>query len=140
MSAGTGISHSEFNPSETEPVHFLQIWILPQEENLPPSYEQREIDLKKNRGRWSLIAARDGSDGAVTIHQDAGVSAAVLASGEQATYRLKSGRHAWIQLARGSATLNGAGLSAGDGAGASEEEILEIRALEPAEILLFDLA
>lgn len=140
MSAGTGISHSEYNPSKTEPVHFLQIWILPQQQNLPPSYEQRSFDLEKNRGRWLLVAARDGRDNAVTVHQDVALSVALLLAGQQATYRLKPGRHAWLQAARGSVTLNGAALNAGDGAAASEEEILEIRALDEAEILLFDLA
>jgi redox-sensitive bicupin YhaK (pirin superfamily) len=140
MSAGTGISHSEYNPSNSEPVHFLQIWILPGVQNLPPSYEQRAFDLEKNRGRWTLVAAKDGRDGAVTVHQDGALSVARLLADQQANYRLKPGRHAWLQAARGSATLNGATLDEGDGAAVSEEEILEIRALDEAEILLFDLA
>jgi len=140
MSAGTGISHSELNPSKTEPVHFLQIWILPHEQKLPPSYEQRAFDLEKNRGRWILLASGDGRDGAVTVHQDVALSVARLLPGQQATYRLKPGRHAWAQAARGAAALNGATLGAGDGAAASGEEILEIKAVEEAEVLLFDLA
>jgi redox-sensitive bicupin YhaK (pirin superfamily) len=140
MSAGTGISHSEHNPSATEPVHFLQIWVLPERENLAPSYEQRAFDLEKNRGRWVLVAARDGRDGAVTVHQDVAVSVARLLPGQQAAYRLKPGRHAWLQVARGAVTLNGAALGAGDGAAASDEEILEVGAVEDAEVLLFDLA
>jgi redox-sensitive bicupin YhaK (pirin superfamily) len=140
MSAGTGISHSEYNPSKTEPVHFLQIWILPQQQNLPPSYEQRTFDLEKNRGRWLLIASQDGRDGAVTVHQDVALSVARLHAGQQATYRLKPGRHAWLQAARGSVTLKGAALNEGDGAAASGEEILEVRAVEDAEVLIFDLA
>lgn len=140
MSAGTGISHSEYNPSKTEPVHFLQIWILPQQQNLAPSYEQRTFDLEKNRGRWILVAAQDGRDGAVTVHQDVALSVARLLPGQQASYRLKPGRYAWAQAARGSATLNGATLGEGDGAAASDEEILEIRAVEDAEVLIFDLA
>jgi redox-sensitive bicupin YhaK (pirin superfamily) len=140
MSAGTGISHSEYNPSKIEPVHFLQIWILPERENLPPSYEQRAFDLEKNRGRWLLIASQDGRDGAVTVHQDVALFVARLHAGQQATYRLKPGRHAWLQIARGSATLNGATLGAGDGAAASDEELLEVKAVEDAEVLLFDLA
>ena len=139
MSAGTGISHSEHNPSKTEPVHFLQIWILPREQNLPPSYEQRVFELEKNRGRWTVVAAQDGRDGAVTVHQDVALSVARLLAGQQATYRLKSGRYAWLQIARGAVTLNGAALNDGDGAAASEEEILEVRAVEDAEVLLFDL-
>lgn len=112
---------------------------MPDEKNLAPGYEQREFSLEKNRGHWTLIAAQDGRNSAVTIHQDADVSAAVLASGEQATYRLKSDRRAWVHVARGSATLNGTVLNAGDGAAVSQEEILEIRADNMAEILLFDL-
>lgn len=140
MSAGTGISHSEYNHSKTEPVHFLQIWILPRQQNLSPSYEQRSFDLEKNRDRWTLVAAGDGRDGAVTVHQDVSLSVAHLLAGQQITCRLKPGRHAWLQAARGSAMLNGTALQAGDGAAVSQEEILEVRALEPAEILLFDLA
>jgi hypothetical protein len=140
MSAGTGISHSEYNPSKTEPVHFLQMWILPQQQNLPPSYEQRAFDIDKGGGRWILVAAGDGRDGAVTVHQDVALSVARLLAGQQAAYRLKPGRHAWLQVTRGTAMLNGATLNAGDGAAMSEEEILEIRAAESAEILLFDLA
>ena len=139
MSAGTGISHSEFNPSGTEPVHFLQIWILPARQNLPPGYEQRTFDLDKGRGRWTLVAANN-RDGAVKLGQDVEVSAARFSPGQQAAYRLKPGRHAWLQMARGSATLNGVSLGAGDGAAVSEEEILEIKAIEEAEALLFDLA
>jgi quercetin 2,3-dioxygenase len=140
MSAGTGISHSEYNHSKTELVHFLQIWILPQQQNLPPSYEQRSFNLEKNRGRWMLVAANDGRDGAVTVHQDVVLSVALLLAGQQATYRLKPGRHAWLQLARGSVSLNGTVLNAGDGAAVSAEEIVEIQSLDHAEILLFDVA
>jgi quercetin 2,3-dioxygenase len=140
MSAGTGISHSEYNHSKTELVHFLQIWILPQQQNLPPSYEQRSFDLEKNRGRWMLIAANDGRDGAVTVHQDVVLSVALLLAGQQATYRLKPGRHAWLQLARGAVSLNGTMLNVGDGAAISAEEIVEVQSLDRAEILLFDVA
>ena len=140
MSAGTGISHSEYNHSKTELVHFLQIWILPQQQNLPPSYEQCSFDLEKNRGRWMLVAANDGRDGAVTVHQDVVLSVALLLAGQQATYRLNPGRHAWLQLALGSVSLNGTVLNAGDGAAVSAEEIVEIQSLDRAEILLFDVA
>jgi len=136
MSAGTGISHSEYNHSKTELVHFLQIWILPQQQNLPPSYEQRSFDLEKNRGRWILVAANDG---AVTVHQDVVLSVALLLAGQQATYRLKPGRHAWLQLARGAVSLNGTMLNVGDGAAISAEEIVEVQSLDRAEILLFIL-
>jgi hypothetical protein len=140
MSAGTGISHSEYNASQTEPVHFLQIWILPNEAGLKPGYEQRSFDLEKNSGTWVLVAAPEARDGAVKVHQDAELSLAVLPRGEKLTYSLKPGRRAWLQVARGKATLNGSALEAGDGAAISEESVLDLRALEDAEILLFDLA
>jgi redox-sensitive bicupin YhaK (pirin superfamily) len=140
MSAGTGISHSEYNPSQSEPVHFLQIWIIPGETGLAPGYEQQTFPLDKNRGRWTMVASKEGRDGSVTVHQDVEVWSARFFSGEQAVFRLKPGRRAWAQMARGAATLNGALLQAGDGAAASQEEILEVKALEAAELLLFDLA
>jgi len=140
MSAGTGISHSEYNASQTEPVHFLQIWIMPNETGLKPGYEQRSFDLEKNSGSWVLVAAPDARDGAVRVHQDAELSLAVLPKGKELTYSLKPGRRAWLQVARGKTSLNGSALEAGDGAAISEERLLKIKALENAEILLFDLA
>jgi redox-sensitive bicupin YhaK (pirin superfamily) len=139
MTAGTGISHSEYNPSPTEPVHFLQIWILPEREGLKPGYEQRAFAEEERKGRWRLIAARDGRDGAVTIHQDVDLYTTLLAPGEQITYRLKPQRYAWLQVARGAVRLNGTRLEAGDGAAIREEELLEIKANDPSEILLFDM-
>jgi quercetin 2,3-dioxygenase len=140
MSAGTGISHSEYNHSRTEPVHFLQIWILPDHQGLQPSYEQRFFAPEELRGQWRLIAARDGREGAVTVHQDGDVLATQLEPGEHIVYRLQAGRHAWLQLARGAVTLNGTQLTAGDGAAISQEEELELRADDGSEVLLFDLA
>jgi quercetin 2,3-dioxygenase len=140
MSAGTGISHSEYNPSETKPVHFLQIWIVPGTSGLLPSYEQRSFALQNDSGRWLLVAAPERSDGAVKIHQDCELRLALLPQGGQLTYDLKPGRHAWLQLAEGAVKLNGVTVKAGDGAAVSQEEILEIAALEPADLLLFDLA
>jgi redox-sensitive bicupin YhaK (pirin superfamily) len=140
MSAGTGISHSEYNASQTEPVHFLQIWIMPNEAGLKPGYEQRSFELEKNGGSWVLVAAPEARDEAVKVHQDAELSLAVLPKGEKLTYSLKPGRRAWLQVARGKATLNGSALEAGDGAAISEESLLELKALEDAEILVFDLA
>ena len=140
MSAGTGISHSEYNASQTEPVHFLQIWIVPNQRGIKPGYEQRSFDLKNNRASWLLVAAPDGRDGAVKVHQDAELSIAVLANGKELTYSLKPGRRAWLQVARGRATVNGTALEAGDGAAITDENMLAVRALEDAEILLFDLA
>lgn len=140
MSAGTGISHSEYNASQTDRVHFLQIWIMPNQTGLKPGYEQRSFDLKKNSGSWVLVAAPDGRDGAVKVHQDAELSLAILPKGKELTFPPRHGRRAWLQVARGKATLNGSALEEGDGAAASEEEMLEVKALEDAEILLFDLA
>ena len=140
MSAGTGISHSEFNHSQTDLVHFLQIWITPDRQGLQPSYEQRDFPLEEKRGKLRLIAARDGRDGAVTVHQDVDLYVTILAPGEQVTHQLMPNRHAWIQVARGAVMLNGMPLKAGDGAAVSEEEKLEISANDTSEVLLFDLA
>jgi quercetin 2,3-dioxygenase len=139
MSAGTGISHSEYNASQTEPVHFLQIWIMPSQTGLEPGYEQRSFEIRTNRGSWVRVAAPDGRDGAVKVHQDAELFLAVLPEGEKLTYSLKPGRRAWLQVAWGKATLNGSALEAGDGAAISEEKMLEVKALDDAEILLFNL-
>jgi redox-sensitive bicupin YhaK (pirin superfamily) len=139
MSAGTGISHSEYNASQAEPVHFLQIWILPNETGLQPGYEQRSFELNKKSGSWVVVAAPDARDGALKVHQDAELSLAVLPKEEKLTYSLRAGRQAWVQVGRGKVTLNGSGLDAGDGAAISEENTLQVEALENAEILLFDL-
>jgi quercetin 2,3-dioxygenase len=140
MSAGTGISHSEYNPSQTEPVHFLQIWIVPDKTGLAPGYEQRAFPFDERQAKWTLIASQDGRDGSVTVHQDVDVWTARFAHGEQATLRLKPSRHAWVQMAHGGTTLNGTHLRAGDGAIVAQEEILEVEAVKHAEILIFDLA
>jgi redox-sensitive bicupin YhaK (pirin superfamily) len=140
MTAGTGIRHSEFNPSETEPVHLLQIWLLPERAGLTPGYEQKAYPAAERRGRWRLVAARDGRDGAVKIHQDADVFASLLEPGETAKHELRPGRHAWVQVARGAMGLNGLPLGAGDGAAVSNEATVTVAATEPAEVLLFDLA
>ena len=140
MSAGTGVSHSEFNGSETEPVHFLQIWIVPERDGLTPAYEQRAFSEDERRGRLRLIASRGGDDGSVTIHQNVKVYAALLATGDEVSYALDGDRHAWIQVVKGAVSVNHTPLRAGDGAAISEENALNIRASEDAEILLFDLA
>lgn len=140
MSAGTGILHSEFNHSEADSVHFLQIWILPEKNGLPPSYEQRKFEVAQNPGKLHLVAARDGREGAVTVHQDMELYAAVLEPNQQVSYSLKPQRHAWIQVARGAITLNGLPLNKGDGAAISEETDIAIAATTDAEVLLFDLA
>jgi redox-sensitive bicupin YhaK (pirin superfamily) len=139
MSAGTGVRHSEYNPSETEPVHFLQIWILPAVAGLAPEYEQRTYPAPERRGRLRLIGSSDGRDGSVTIHQDVALHAALLEPGEAVAHRLGPGRHAWLQVARGAVTLGGQSLEQGDGAAVSGETAVRITAREPAEVLLFDL-
>ena len=140
MSAGKGIFHSEFNPSPTEAVHLLQIWILPEQRGLEPSYEQRAFAPQDKQGKWKVIAEHAPADGAVKIHQDVKLSVAALQPGEQIGYSLAEGRHAWIQIARGAVTLNGVALKQGDGAAVSQESSLTIIADETAEVLLFDLA
>jgi len=140
MSAGTGITHSEYNHSRTAPVHFLQIWIVPERKGLQPGYEQKRFPRQDMRGTLRRIAAPGGRDGALIVHQDVSLYAAVLDPGQKATHVLDAGRHAWVQVARGSITLNGIPVQAGDGASVSEEPRLEFEGKEPAEVLLFDLA
>jgi redox-sensitive bicupin YhaK (pirin superfamily) len=145
MSAGTGVTHSEFNASRTEAVHLLQIWILPAQRRLPPSYEQRAFSTAERRGRLRLIAAPDGADGSVTVHQDVRLYATLLAPGDRVTHGVVPGRHAWVQVARGRVRLNGTPLVPGDGAAVSDERALELTgepapAADTAEVLLFDLA
>ena len=135
MTAGTGISHSEFNPSGTEPVHFLQVWILPERPGLDPSYEQRSFPAAGLR----LVGSRDGREGSVRIHQDVLVHLARLSPGEDVVHALAPGRHAWIQMARGAAQVNGTRLAAGDGAALSEERSVTLRGVDDAEALVFDL-
>ncbi len=139
MTAGTGIRHSEFNPSAEELVHLLQIWILPERKNLEPSYEERAFSDGERRGQLRLIAAGDGRSRAVTIHQDADVYASLLDSGQQVTHDLADVRTAWLQLITGEITLNDAKLTPGDGAAVTAERSLKIVASQPAELLLFDL-
>ena len=139
MSAGTGVSHSEANPSQSEPVHLLQIWILPKQIGLDTSYEQKFFadDLKRNK--LSLVASADGSDGSVTVHQDVSLHAAVLDQGKEVSYELRPNRYAWLQVARGAVALNGMNLDQGDGAAISKETDLRITGLAKSELLLFDL-
>lgn len=139
MSAGTGIAHSEFNPSPTEPLHLLQIWILPDEQGLTPRYEQKAFSVEEKRGQLRLIAAKDGRDGAVTIHQDVDLYASVLEPGDIVNYHVKRDRYAWLQVAQGVVTLNGEELRAGDGVQINGEEQLELSTDIGTEVLLFDL-
>jgi quercetin 2,3-dioxygenase len=140
MTAGTGVTHSEFNPSATEPVHFLQIWLTPDTEGLAPSYEQRTFAPAELRGGLKLIGAKDSRDGAVTIHQDVEVFAGRLDPGMSITHKLRPGRYAWIQMIEGALDVNGTDLSAGDGAAVSDETELRLRAASDTHFLLFDLA
>lgn len=140
MTAGTGVRHSEFNASATEPLHFYQIWILPARAGLSPGYEQRAFPEAGRRDRLGLIASPDGQDGSVTVHQDVRLYATVLAPGREVSHRLASGRHGWVQVARGTVAVNGHRLQAGDGAALSDEPAVVLAAVEPAEVLVFDLA
>lgn len=140
MSAGTGVTHSEANPSRDEAVHLLQIWILPAMQGLAPSYEQKAFSEEQKRSRLCLIASADGRDDSVTVHQDASVYASVLSRDEEVVHPLTPGRHAWLQVARGTVSLNGEALNQGDGAAISSEEQIAIRGREDSEVLLFDLA
>lgn len=141
MSAGTGIMHSEFNASQTEPVHFLQIWILPEKEGIEPGYEQKTFSEEEKRGTLRLVGSRDGRDGSVTIHQDVDLYATSLQDGETVHHSLVEGRVAWLQVARGTIQLNDQTLSAGDGAAISQESQITLKgASNAAEVLLFDMA
>jgi len=140
MSAGTGVLHSEFNHSKTDRVHLLQIWLLPDRVGIEPSYEQTFFPDEEKLGRLRLVASPDGADGSVTIHQDARLYATLLEPGQEVAHDLAPGRHAWVHVARGRASLNGHALAAGDGAAVSAEERLVLRGEGRAEVLLFDLA
>jgi quercetin 2,3-dioxygenase len=142
MSAGTGVRHSEFNPSASEPVHLLQIWILPNERGLTPSYEQKTFSAEEKLGKLRLIASEDGRGDSVRIHQDASVFATLLPKGAHVVHQLESDRHAYVHVARGEVLLNSKPLRAGDGAALTSEKIELTGASngDPAEVLLFDLA
>jgi len=140
MSAGTGVVHSEFNPSKTDTVHLLQIWMLPAGSGLTPEYEQKTFADGDLRDRLRVIADPGGRDGAVTIHTDVTLFASRLSAGHEVRHALAPGRFGWLHVARGAVTLNGTRLGAGDGAAISGEPALAVSATEPSEILLFDLA
>lgn len=139
MSAGTGIRHSEFNASKTEPVHFLQIWIIPEKTGIEPGYEQKTFVETDRRGRLRLIGSRDGRDGSVTIHQDVDLYATLLAKGDVVEHVVDADRRGWLQVARGSVTLNGQTLDEGDGVAVSAAGLLRIEGLADAEVLVFDM-
>jgi redox-sensitive bicupin YhaK (pirin superfamily) len=140
MSAGTGIIHSEFNASSTEPLHLLQIWIMPNERGIKPGYEQEAFDRASARGRFALLAAPKDEPGVVTISADARLLVGTFEPHERASFELAPGRHAWVQMARGELIMNGQALRAGDGAAISAERKIDFEAATAAEVLLFDLA
>ena len=139
MTAGTGVSHSEMNASKSEQAHFLQVWILPEREGLRPGYRQKSFADEARRGRLRLLASRGGDEDSLVIHQDAKLYDAHLAPGQEVSYALGEGRHAWLQVLGGSVSVNGTALGAGDGAAVSEETALRVSAESESEFLLFDL-
>jgi quercetin 2,3-dioxygenase len=140
MSAGTGITHSEFNPSDDEPVHLYQIWLFPSRKGIEPSYEQRRFAEEERRNRLQLVVSPDGPEGSLLIHQDARIYLSTIDDGKETSHNLADGRHAWLQVLRGAVSLNGHSLKTSDGAAVSEERLLTIQAKGVAEVMLFDLA
>jgi redox-sensitive bicupin YhaK (pirin superfamily) len=139
MTAGTGIEHSEFNPSESEPVHLYQIWLFPERRGLAPSYDQRAFADQERQGKLRVVASPDGRDGSLTIHQNAEVFLTTPDAGNQVTHKLAPGRHAWIQILRGAVRFDDVALSAGDGAAVSDQSIVTLTAERLSEVMLFDL-
>jgi redox-sensitive bicupin YhaK (pirin superfamily) len=139
MSAGTGVLHSEFNGSKTDAVHFLQIWIMPEKNGIAPGYEQKTFTDAEKKGRLRLVASPDGADGSVTVHARARVYAGVFGEGESAELAIPRGKHAWVHVARGNVRVNGRELSAGDGAGLSEEPSVRVEGAGGGEVLVFEL-
>jgi len=140
MSAGTGVTHSEFNASKTEPVHLYQIWMFPEKRGLKPAYDQKNFSEADKRGKLRLIASPDGREGSVTIRQENELYATILGKGESVKHELRPDRYAYVQVARGSVELNGKELAEGDGAAVSAEKSLELTGINHAEVLLFDLS
>lgn len=140
MTAGSGLTHSEFNHSSDEPARLLQIWIMPAQRDLEPRYQDKNFPLDERRGRLALLASNDARDGSLKINQDVSVYSTILAAGESVEHAIGVGRHVWVQIARGSATVNGEHLKEGDGAAISDESSVSISADTDAELLLFDLA
>jgi redox-sensitive bicupin YhaK (pirin superfamily) len=139
MSAGTGVTHSEYNHSRTEPVHFLQIWLLPDVDGASPGYDERHFDAASKRGQLRLIASHDGRDGSVSLRQDAAIYATILDGDERVDHALQPGRQAYVQVARGSVTVNGCALAAGDAVLVADEAVVALGDARDAEVLLFDL-
>lgn len=140
ITAGTGIKHSEFNPSKESPTHFYQIWLLPERIDLEPGYEQKAFDASKRQNKMQLVASRDGSDGSITIFQDAKIYLIDLSGGIEVKHEIPHGRHSWVQMLRGTASLNGQALQAGDAAAISDELAIQLKSDQTAELMIFDLA
>ncbi len=139
MSAGTGVTHSEYNASKTEPVHFLQIWLMPSQKGIAPGYEQKAFPADTRRGRLRLVASPDGHDGSLTIHTDGAMYAGSFEAGESAELVLGAGRQAWVQATRGQVRVNGVALQTGDGAALSNEASVRVEGVDGGEVLVFDL-
>jgi redox-sensitive bicupin YhaK (pirin superfamily) len=140
MSAGTGVTHSEYNASKSEPVHFLQIWLMPRERGVAPGYEQKAFADDTRRGRLRLVASPDGREASLTLHADAAIYACSFDSGESAELAIGAGRHAWVQVTRGEVRVNGVELKSGDGAALSSEAAVRVEGVAGGEVLVFDLA
>lgn len=139
MSAGSGVAHSEYNASRSDPVHFLQIWLVPSVRGIKPSYEQKRFAPEDKRGRLRVVASPDARDGSVALHTDAVLFAGLFEQGEQAVHELEKGRHAWVHVARGKVRVNGRELGAGDALALSDEGEVRVEGIEAAEVLVFDL-
>jgi quercetin 2,3-dioxygenase len=140
ITAGTGITHSEFNPSASNATHFYQIWLIPERKGIEPSYEQKAFDPEERKNRWQLVASRQAKDGSLLIHQDANIHLANLEIGQELTFEIPMGRYVWLQVLRGVIEIGGHSLSTGDGLAVSDETSIAIKASTDAELMLFDLA
>ena len=139
MSAGTGVVHSEFNESKTDPLHLLQIWIVPNRKGVTPEYREREVPIADRQGKWAVAASPDGRDGSIRVHQDVLLSVANVSPGDRLTYGLNPGRGGWLHVATGAITVNGQRLDAGDAVAIEDEATLDVVGVEAGEVLLFDL-
>lgn len=140
MTAGSGVTHSEYNHSKSEGAHFFQIWIMPNKPGLTPGYEQKAFADAEKRGKWRLVASEDGREGSVVVHQDVSLHVTILEKGEKVVYAVKRGRRVWLQIARGAVAVGAEVLVQGDGAAITDEEAISVEAQDAAEVLLFDLS
>ena len=140
MTAGSGVTHSEYNHSKSEGAHFFQIWILPNKPGLTPGYEQKAFADAEKRGKWRLVASEDGREGSVVVHQDVSLHVTLLEKGEKVVYDVKRGRRVWLQIARGTVAVGAEVLVQGDGAAITDEEAISVEAQDASEVLLFDLS